>query len=107
MMNYAKFEGELRKKLWAECAKTATELDDVLIQDKKNKCNYKKMFGRNLAFLKHLRIFGETGIIMIHKQEGHKSKIKDRGREAIFVGYSNMYAGDVFQFFDITTKGMK
>ena len=42
MMNYAKFEGELRKKLWAECAKTATDLDGVLIPDKKNKCNYKE-----------------------------------------------------------------
>ena len=31
MMNYAKFEGELRQKLWAECAKTATDLDGILI----------------------------------------------------------------------------
>ena len=37
MMNYAKFEGELHKKLWAECAKTATDLDGVLIQEKR-KC---------------------------------------------------------------------
>ena len=96
MMNYAKFEGELRKKLWAECAKTATDLDGVLIQDKMNKCNYKKMFGRNPAFLQHQRISGDIGIIMIHKQEGHKSKIKDRGIEAIFVRYSNTHAGDIF-----------
>ena len=88
MMNYAKFEGEVRKTLWAECAKIATELDGVLIQEKKNKSNYKKLFGRNPAFLKYLRIFGEIGIIiMVHKQEGHKSKIEDRGKDAIFVRY--------------------
>ena len=107
MMNYAKFEGELYKKLWAECAKSATDLDGVLIQDRNNKSNYKKMFRRNLAFLKHPRIFGEMGILMFHKQEGHKSKIDNRGKEAIFVGYSKTHAGDVFQFFDIATKQMK
>ena len=47
------------------------------------------------------------GIIMVHKQEGHKSKIEDRGKEAIFVGYSNTHAGDAFQFSDIATKQMK
>ena len=62
---------------------------------------------RNPAFLKHLNFFGEIGIMMVHKQEGHKSKIKDRGKETIFVGYLNTHAGDVFQFFDIATKQMK
>ena len=78
-MIYAKFEGELRKKLSVECAKTTTDLTCVLIQEKNEKSNYEKMFGRNQAFLKHLRIFGEIGIVMVHKQEVHKSKIEDRG----------------------------
>ena len=39
MMNYAKFE-ELHKKIWAEYAKTATDLDGVLIQEKNTKSNY-------------------------------------------------------------------
>ena len=95
-MNYSKFEGELHKKLWGECAKTATDLDSILIQDRNNKSNYKKMFGRHPAFLKHLRIFGGMGIIIVHKQEGHKSKIIDRGKKAIFARYSNTRAGDVF-----------
>ena len=44
---------------------------------------------------------------MVHKQVGHKSKIEDGGKEAIFVGYSNNHAGDVFQFFDNATKQIK
>ena len=47
------------------------------------------------------------GIVMVPKQEGHKSKIEDRGKEAIFVGYSNNHGRDVFQFFDIATKQIK
>ena len=86
MMSYAKFEGKLRKNLQAECAKTATDLDRVLIKDKNNKSHCKKIFGRHPAFLKHLKFFGEMGIIMIHKQEGHKSKMKDRGKEVILSG---------------------
>ena len=46
---------KLRKKLWAEYAQTAIDLDVVLIQEKNNKNNYKIMFGKNLAFLKHSR----------------------------------------------------
>ena len=96
MMNYAEFEGERRKKLWAECAKITTDLDGVLIQKKNEKSNYEKMFGRNSAFLMHLRIFGEIGIVMVHKQEDHKSKIEDRGKEAFFVGNLNKHTREVF-----------
>ena len=34
--------------------------------------------------------------MMVHKQEGHKLKIEDTGKETIFVGYSNQHADDVF-----------
>ena len=30
MLNYAKIKGDIRKLLWAECAKTATDLDGIL-----------------------------------------------------------------------------
>ena len=106
-MNYAKFEGKLHKKLWVECANTTTGLNGVLIQEKTKKSNYNKIFGRNLAFLKHLRVFGEKEIVMVHKQEGHKLKTEDRGKEAIFVGYLNNPTGDIFQFFNIATKQIK
>ena len=36
-MNYVFFEGDLHQKLWAECAKTTTELDGILIQHRGEK----------------------------------------------------------------------
>ena len=40
---------------------------------------------------------------MTPKQEGHKSKIENKEKEA-FVGYSNDHAGDVYRFFDLASK---
>ena len=79
IMNYAFFEGDLQQKLWAECAKTTTELDGILIQQRGKKSNYEKLFGSAPNYLRHLRIFGEIGVVMTPKQEGHKSKIEDKG----------------------------
>ena len=57
MLNYAKIEGEIRKLLWAECAKTATDLDGILYGKNQTENSYTKMFRRNPGFIKHLRIF--------------------------------------------------
>ena len=66
-----------------------------------------KHVGTTLNYLRHLRIFGEIGIVMTPKQEEHKSKIESKGKEAIFVGYSNDHAGDVHRFFDLASKQIK
>ena len=57
MLNYAKNEGDMCKLLWAECAKTATDLDGILYGKKQTENSYTKMFRRNPGFIKHLRIF--------------------------------------------------
>ena len=54
------------------------------------------MFQKNPGFIGHLRIFGEMGIILGHKQKGYKSKISDKGKETFFVRYATDHAGDVY-----------
>ena len=106
-MNYIFFEENPSQKLWAECAKSTTALDGILIQHRGEKSKYKKIFGTTPNYLRHLRIFGEIGIVMTPEQEGHKSKIENKGKEIIFVGYSNDHAGDVYRFFDLALKQIK
>ena len=65
------------------------------------------MFGTTPNYLPHLHIFGELGIIMTPKQEGYKSKIGNKGEKAIFVGYSNDHAGDVYKFFHLASNQIK
>ena len=65
------------------------------------------MFKKNPGFINHLPIFGEMGFMLTHRQTGHKSKISDKGKEAIFVGYATEHAGDVYRMYDPNTKRIK
>ena len=48
----------------------------ILIQHRGEKSNCEKKFGTTPNYLGHQRIFGEIGVIVTPKQEGHKSKKK-------------------------------
>ena len=65
------------------------------------------MVGTTPNHLHYLHIFGEIGIVMTPKQEGHKSKTENKGKEAIFVRHSNDHTGDVYRFFNFTSKLIK
>ena len=45
-MNYAYFEGVPRQKLWEECTKFTTELEEILIQKKQIKATMRTYFGQ-------------------------------------------------------------
>ena len=51
IMNYASSEGNLCQKLWAEWAKTTSELDGILIQKRGEKSKHKKIFGTTPKYL--------------------------------------------------------
>ena len=78
MLNYAKIKGEIRKLLWAESAKTTTDLDGILYRKKQTENSYTTMFKKNPGFIKHLCIFREMRFVLIHCQIGYKSKISDK-----------------------------
>ena len=67
----------------------ATDLDGILFRKKQYENNYMKMFKTNPGFIKHLRIFGEMGFVLIHSQIGFKSKISDKEKEALFCRIHN------------------
>ena len=54
------------------------------------------MFKKNPGFINHLRISGEMGFVLTHRQIGYKSKISDKGKESFFVGYTMEHVGDVY-----------
>ena len=85
MMMYTKMKGEIRRKLWAECANIATHLDKILIPPNEKKSSYQKIHYRNPMFINNLRVFGEVGIILPHKRIGFKSELDEKGPVGIFV----------------------
>ena len=102
MMREAGLPEELKYKLWAECVKTVTDLDGLLISKKEEKSSYEKFFKSQQKFSSHLRTFGEIGIVL-NKQK-IKSKLSDRGFRAIFVGYADNHAGDVYKMYNPVTS---
>ena len=54
MMKFAGFTTEKRKQLWCEAAKTATMLDNILVQEQNSAPLYTMFYGRDAKCAKHL-----------------------------------------------------
>ena len=54
--------------------------------------------------MKHMRTFGEMVVVAIHEGEKMRSKLNNREKTCMFVGYADDHAGDVYRFLNIHTK---
>ena len=54
--------------------------------------------------MKHLRTFGEMAVVAIHEGTKMRSKLDNRGKTCMFVGYADDHSGDVYRFLIIHTK---
>ena len=54
--------------------------------------------------MKHLRSFGEMAVVAIHEGEKMRSKLDNRGKTCMFVGYADDHSGDVYRFLNVKTK---
>jgi len=105
MMNGAGFVGEqehLRKGLWAECAGTATKLENIIVSANKQVPAYKRLFGRDAPYAKHLRIFGEVGIV--HDAKTIKAKLENQAKYCLFIGYLDDHSDKVYCMFNLDTR---
>jgi hypothetical protein len=67
MLNWANFPTSLRQFLWAQCANHATHLENIIC--KHNASTASGLFyGMSPPWIKHLKIFGEVGIVHHHKK---------------------------------------
>lgn len=100
MFTEAGIEGDLRDKLWAECAGTATKLSNVLVEKKDDECNYEKLFGSMPKYAYHLCTFGEIGMVLNRKNKKMRRKMAKRARAYLFVGYLDSHNGDVYRMWN-------
>ena len=54
--------------------------------------------------MKYMRTFGEMAVIAIHEGKKMRSKLDDRGKTCMFVGYADDHSRDVYRFLNIYTK---
>ena len=103
MMAAAKWEDSMKHKFWMEAAATATKLDTIM-NEKGQQSPYQQFYGESPAFEKHLRTFGEVGIMTLKPGNAIKSKLGDRGIKCLFLGYAANHAGNVYRVLNLTTN---
>ena len=102
MLNNARVTSYMRAKLWAECAKTATECENLLISNDESESSYEMFYGEKPRYARYLRTFGEIAILANH--EKIKGKLNDRGKPALFLGYCLDHADATFRFLNLKTN---
>ena len=101
MLNGARITSEMRKKLWAECARTATACENLIVGGNQTESSYKLFHGELPKYARHLRTFGEIAIITDNQKI--KGKLDDRGKACMFLGYSETHTGDTYRFLNMKT----
>ena len=104
MLNGARLPKALREGLWGHAAETATKLENLLVNKEHEKSPAEQFYGEQPKFTEYLRTFGEVGIVSDEATKKTRAKLQDRGLEALFVGYPEDHAGDVYKLLSLTTK---
>ena len=82
--------------LWCEAVNSATDVDSL-----KSKDAHTAFFGKLIRHARHLKIFGEMVVTLEHSP---KSKVDNRGRLCIFMGYAKNAPVCTYRFLHIATK---
>ena len=101
MMNTARFGENKRRLLWSECASTATKLHNITCNNEPSP--HSKFFGKEPSYARTLKVFGEVGICKDNTKK-RKSKLENRGKYAMFLGYADNHASDVYRMLNLTTN---
>jgi hypothetical protein len=103
MMTAIEWDDGMKHKFWMEAAATATKLDTIM-NEKGEKSPYQQFYNESPLFEKHLRTFGEVGIMTLKPGSTIKSKLGDRGIKCLFLGYAANHAGNVYRVLNLETK---
>ena len=104
MLIQAGLEPKHKGELWCEVMSTATKLDNIMVRPERTKPPHTLFYGEDAKYAKSLRTFGEMAVIAIHEGKKMRSKLDDRGKTCMFVGYAEDHTKDVYRFLNIHTK---
>ena len=104
MLIQAGLEPKHKGEVWCEVISTATKLDNIMVRPERTKPPHTLFYGEDAKYAKSLRTFGEMAVIAIHEGKKMRSKLDDRGKTCMFVGYAEDHTKDVYRFLNIHTK---
>ena len=107
MMIDAGIKEDLRQKLWAEAANMCVDLNNILVNNKKDKSSYQTFYkvSKDPNYVSNLRQFKDVGFVLKRGNKiKSKSKSSDRGKKAIMVGYVRNSTGDTYRILHLDTE---
>lgn len=101
MMNQAGFTKEMRGYMWAECANTATLLDNNMPHNNETTPSL-MLYNKQSTWVNNLKVFGEIAVIKnIQTMVG---KLENKEKTVMFIGYSDLHPTNTFKFYNLTTR---
>ena len=104
MLIQASINSKEKGEFWCEVISTATNLDNIMVRPDKAKSPYTLFYNKDAKFMKHLISFGEMAVVAIYEGKKKRSKLDNRGKTSMFVGYADDFYGNVYRFLNIHTK---
>ena len=104
MLIQAWIDSKGKGEFWCEVISTATKLDNIMVRPERTKPPHTLFYGKDAKYMKYMRTFGEMAVFAIHEGKKMRSKVDDRGKTCMFVGYADDHSRDVYRFLNIHTK---
>ena len=104
MLIQAGIDSKGKGEFWCEVISRATKLDNIMVRPERTKPPHTLFYSKDAKNMKYMRTFGEMAVVAIHEGKKMRSKLDNRGKTCLFVGYAEDHAGDVYRFLNIHTK---
>ena len=104
MLIQAGIESKYKGEFWCEVISKATKFDNIMVRPERTKPPHTLFYGKNAKYTRSLRTCGEMAVIAIHEGKKMRSKLVDRGKTCMFVGYAEDHTKDVYRFMNIHTR---
>ena len=91
-----------RKGLWADCARIATDVENMLLSLTYKEVANKVFMEKDLPNPEYMKQFGEMAVIKYAPKV--KNKLEDRGLVVMHVGRAPDHPDDAYKFFNFKTR---
>jgi hypothetical protein len=103
MLNAARLVKFIREGVWAEAAKRATDIENMLATLNKPVAAYQRFYGIKEREMKFYKPFGDMAIVEENHNHKIRSKLANHGRGCMFLGHAPNHATDTFRFQSLQT----
>jgi hypothetical protein len=103
MLNAARLVKFIREGVWAEVAKRAMDIENMLVTPNKPVAAYHRFYGIKEREMKFYKPIGYMAIVEENHNCKIRSKLANRGRVCMFLGHAPNHATDTFRFLNLQT----